>query len=100
MIISDHIYEIQVDDDEDEIRGESMDENDENQIDSEGGEDLLCPDENCEFRFSSKRILELHLSLHESLKSKSRQIQIKDFAKQILNEVPNTDEPNSKRKKI
>ena len=59
------VYENQVDNDEDKNREESMDENDENQIDSEGDEDLPCPEETCEFRFSSKRVLQFHLTFHK-----------------------------------
>ena len=52
-------------DDSDENQDDSMDESDENQIDSEN-DDILCPYEKCEYKFSSERVLQLHNSLlHE-----------------------------------
>ena len=41
------------------------------QIDSENDEDFVCPFETCEYKFSSQRVLQLHISLlHETLKIK------------------------------
>ena len=52
-------------DDSDENQDDSMDESDENQIDSENN-DIMCPYEKCEYKFSSERVLQLHISLlHE-----------------------------------
>ena len=52
-------------DDSDENQDDSMDESDENQIDSEN-DDIVCPYEKCEYKFSSERVLQLHISLlHE-----------------------------------
>ena len=53
------------DSDENEDDSNSMDGSDENQIDSEN-DDIACPYEKCEYKFSSDRVLELHISLlHE-----------------------------------
>ena len=68
------------DDGQDEFKDEKT------QIDSENDEDFVCPFETCEYKFSSQRVLQLHISLlHETLK-----------IKQELEYPENVDQPKIK----
>ena len=59
-------------DDSDDNQDDSMDESDENQIDSEN-DDIACPYEKCEYKFSSDRVLELHISLLHEIQIKQEE---------------------------
>ena len=67
-----------------------MFEYDETQIDSENDEDFACPFETCDYKDSSLRILQLHVSvLHETL----------DLQQEVL-EPPKNDDINEPIEKL